>query len=78
VAGGIDDIDLFLVPKTGRVRRRDGDPALLFLFHPVHGRVTIIHASHFMDDTSIKQDALGRRRLTRVDMRDDPNISYIM
>jgi len=53
----------FLRPETRHRSRRDGDAALAFLLHPVGHRVAVIHIADAVDETGVKQDALGGRRL---------------
>ncbi len=81
VAGRIDNIDTVLVellahalPETGRRRGRDGDTALLFLLHPVHDGRTVVHLADLVRYTGVEQDALGRRRLTGIDVGHDADI----
>src|SRR5713101_7643379 len=51
--------------------------ALAILLHPVHGGRAFIHGTNLVGHTRIKQDALGRRRLSRVDVRHDPDIARV-
>src|SRR5699024_10802495 len=41
VAGGVDDVDLVVVPVSGGRGARDRDSAFLLLRHPVHGAGTV-------------------------------------
>src|SRR5690606_33284001 len=63
VTWGIDDVDTVLGellgharPETGRSCGRNGDPALLLLRHPVHGRGAFVGFTELMADTCVKQD----------------------
>jgi hypothetical protein len=89
VARSIDDIDalfltgeklghpLFLVlpPLGGDGGGGDGDSTLTLLLHPIGGRATIVDFADFVNHACIKQDSLGERCLTRVNVRSDPDIS---
>ena len=75
VPGGVDDVDLVVVPEAGGRRGGDGDPALLLLLHPVHGGGAVVHLTDLVADTGVVEDALGRRRLTGVDVRHDADVA---
>ena len=82
MTGRIDDIDAMLIellihtaPKAGRRSRCDRDAAFLFLFHPVHNGGTIVNFTDLVRDTGVKEHALGRRRLTGIDMRHDADVA---
>src|SRR5690606_6937252 len=74
VARGVDDVDTVLAPETGRRSRGDRDTTLTLLRHPVHGGCTFVGFTGLVDTSGVEQDALGRRRLTGVDVRDDPDV----
>ena len=74
VARRIDDVDADVLPGAGGRGGGDGDAALLLLLHPVHGRRTLMHFSDTVRDARIEEDAFGRRRLSGVDVRHDPDI----
>ena len=63
VARRINDIDaVFLVetrPRSSRRRRRDRDPALALLLHPVHHGGAFVHFADLISHTRVEQDALG-------------------
>jgi hypothetical protein len=75
VAGRIDDVDANAVPGAGGRSGGDGDAALLLLLHPVHGRRTFVHFADTVIDARIEEDALGRRRLTGVDVSHDADVA---
>ena len=75
VAGRIDNVDPIVAPLRGRRRRRDGDAALLLLLHPVHRRGALVHLAHLVGAAGVVEDPLGRRRLARVDVGDDPDVA---
>src|ERR1700694_2347177 len=78
VSGCVYDVDRVVAPVGRRRGRRDCDPALLLLDHPVHGRGPFVNLAHLVDAARIKEDPLGRRRLARVDMRHDPDVSDLV
>ena len=63
-------------PEHGSCGARYGDAALAFLGHPVHPGVPVVDLAQLMGKASVEQDTLGRRSLTGVDVRHDPDISY--
>ena len=71
---GVNNIDLVVVPKTGRCRRRDRDAAFLLLLHPVHGGGAVVHLAHPMENSRIKEDALSRCCLSGIDVGANPNV----
>ena len=82
VAGRVDDVDpvlgAFAVlgrPEAGRRGRRDGDPALLLLLHPVHGRGALMDLADLVGLAGVIEDALGGRRLAGVDVRHDADVA---
>jgi len=72
--GRIDNIDAMIMPLTGGSSRCDGDTALAFLLHPIHGGVAIMDLSHPVHTPRVVEDTLGRRRLARVDMGSDADV----
>ncbi len=74
----VDDIDMVSLPVTSGGRGRDRDPALLFLFHPVHGRCSFVHLTDLVRDTSVEQDTFSGSRLTSVDVRDNTDITILI
>jgi hypothetical protein len=74
VPGRIDDVHPIVAPERRRRSRRDRDPALLLLGHPVHRRGALVHLSHLVGAAGVVEDPLGRRRLARVDVGHDPDV----
>ena len=74
VPGRIDDVDAMVAPERRRRRGRDRDAALLLLRHPVHRRGALVHLAHLVGAAGVVEDALGRRRLARVDVGHDPDV----
>src|SRR5712664_2900925 len=79
VAGGINNVDAVFfaeaVPRSGGGGAGDGDAALAFLLHPVHGGGAFVDGTDLVGHTRIEQDALGRRGLAGVDVRHDPDVA---
>ncbi len=75
VPGGVDDVDLVVVPEAGGSGGGDGDPPLLLLLHPVHGGGAVVHLTDLVADTGVIEDALGRRRLAGIDVRHDADVA---
>ena len=75
VTGRVDNVDPVALPVSRRRRGSDGDAAFLLLDHKVHGSGAFVHLPQLVDLASIKQDALGRRRLSRVYMCHDADVS---
>ena len=76
VPGRIDNVDPIVAPLCGRRRRRDGDPPLLLLGHPVHRRGALVHLTHLVGAAGVVEDPLGRRRLAGVDVSHDPDVAH--
>ena len=75
MTGCVNDVDRVAFPLTGGGSRSDGDSALLFLFHPVHGGSAVMNFTDFVVDTGVKKNPLGGCGFARVDMRHDPNVA---
>ena len=87
VAGGVDDLEaVFLavgcaagvLPKAGGGCGGDGHAALLLLDHPVHGGSAVVHLADLMSLARVVEDALGRRRLARVDVGHDADVARVL
>ncbi|CAB4537067.1 unannotated protein [freshwater metagenome] len=75
MAGGVNDVNDVVIPLTGCGSGGDGDSALLFLLHPVHGGCAIVNFTDLVVDTGVKKNALSRGGFARVDMRHDPDVA---
>jgi hypothetical protein len=75
VPGRIDDVDAKIAPERRRRGGRDRDAALLLLLHPVHDGGALVDLAHLVGAPRVVEDALGRRRLARVDVRHDPDVA---
>src|SRR5262249_36490367 len=71
---GVDDVDTDIAPGAGRRGRRDGDPALLLLLHPVHGGRAFMDLTDAVRDPRIEEDALRRGGLAGIDVRHDADV----
>jgi hypothetical protein len=82
VSRGVDDVDAVLGTKArpeGRRRGgRDRDAALLLLLHPVHRRGAFVHLADFVRLAGVVQNALGRSRLTGIDVGHDADIAIVV
>jgi hypothetical protein len=82
VARGVNNVDAVFVKLFGRTRpeggsgsRRDRNPALLLLLHPVHDSSAVVDLTNLVRNTRVEQDTLRRRGFTRVDVRYNPDVS---
>ncbi len=75
MARRIDDVDARILPEAGGSSARDGDTALLLLRHPVHRGVAFMGLADFVVDAGIEENTLGSRRLTRINVRHDADVS---
>jgi hypothetical protein len=70
-----NNIHAVIFPSARRGGRRNGNAALLFLRHPIHGRPALVHFTNLVRFAGIVQDALRRRRLAGVNVRHDSNVA---
>ena len=78
MSGGVNDIDLGVVPEGGGRGGGDGDAALLLLLHPVHGGGTVVDLTDLVRLTGVVEDALGRRRLAGIDVGHDADVANLV
>ena len=78
VAGGVNDVDLVVIPEAGGGSGGDGDAPLLFLFHPVHGGGAVVHLTDLVAHTGVVEDALRGRRLAGIDVRHDADVADLV
>ena len=76
VSGGVNDVDDVVVPQAGGGCRGDRDTALLFLFHPVHGRGAVVNLTDFVVDACVIQDALCCGRFPSINVSHDADVSH--
>ena len=74
MTGRIDDVDAVIAPLGCRRRRGDRDSPLALLRHPVHNGRALVDLTDLIGFAGVIENALGRRRLTRVNMRDDADV----
>ena len=86
VTGGVDDLEavrlaLFgtarVVPEARGGSGGDGNATLLLLDHPVHGGSTVVDLTDLVGLAGVVKNALGRRRLARVDVGHDADVARI-
>jgi hypothetical protein len=68
-------LDRLLRPVTRHRRRSDRDAAFAFLLHPVGDRVAVVHVANLVNEAGVKENALGRGRLARVNVRGDADVA---
>ncbi len=78
VPGRIDNVHPEVAPERRRRSRRDGDPALLLLDHPVHDRGALVDLAHLVRAARVVEDPLRRRGLARVDVGHDPDVAHVV
>ena len=87
VAGRVDDLEAVLLAVVGTAGvlpeargggGRDGHAALLLLHHPVHRRGAVVHLADLVGFARVVEDALGRRRLARVDVGHDADVARVL
>ena len=75
VTWGINDVQLVIVPKTGRRSGLNCDPALLLLFHEVRRRRPFMYLTDFVDFASKFQDSFSCGCFTCIYMSEDADVS---
>ena len=75
VAGGVDNVDLVVVPEAGGGGGGDGDPALGLLLHPVHRGGAVVGLTDLVVDAGVEQDALGDGGLAGIDVGHNADIA---
>ena len=79
VPRSVNQVDLIfvtcVVPVGRRCSGRDSDTTLLLLNHPVHRSRSIVHLTDLVGQTRVEQNTLRRRRLTRIDVRHNTDVT---
>jgi hypothetical protein len=74
MARGVDDVDPVVAPGAGGGGRGDGDAALLFLLHPVHGGGAVVDLSDAVRLAGVEQYPLGGGGLPGIDVGHDADV----
>ena len=72
----VDDVDAMVLPVAGGGGRGDGDAAFLFLDHPVHRGLAVVHFAQAVRHSRVEEDTLRGGGFTGVDVGHKPNIPY--
>src|SRR5581483_11717974 len=75
VAGGVDDVDLHVVPLHGRVLGQDGDALLALEVHRVHDALVDVLVG--AERSRLPEHGVDQRRLTVIDVRDDGDVAQV-
>ncbi|MBA7648297.1 hypothetical protein ES703_56082 [subsurface metagenome] len=71
----IDDIDLSALPETGGGCRSYGNSPFLFLYHPVHYRLTVIDFAYPVALARVIENSFSGCCLARINMGYDTDIA---
>ena len=77
MAGGVDYVDGVAGPLAGDCGGLDGYSALALLDHEVGCGVAVMHVAVLVYLTGVEKYAFGGRRLARIDVGDDSDVSYL-
>ncbi len=75
VAGGVDDVELVVLPEAGGGGGLDGDAALGFLLHEVHGGGAVVNLADLVDLAGELENALGGGRFARIDVGENADVA---
>ena len=75
VQPGLARLGLLLRPVARHGGGGDRDAAFALLLHPVGHRVAVVHVADLVDEAGVKEDALGRGGLARVNVRRDADVT---
>ena len=78
MAGGVDDVDPVFLPVGGGGRGCDCDTPFLFLGHPVHRGIAVIHAAGAVNASGGKEDLFGYCSFSCINMGDKPYITDLL
>ena len=62
------------LPEARRRGRGNRDTTLLLLLHPVHNGGAVMYLTELVRHPGVKQDALGGRGFTGIDVRHDADV----
>ena len=77
VTGGVDDVQPTALPLAGGGGGLDGDAALGLLLHEVHGGLAVMHLTQAVNLAGELENTLGSRRLSRVHVGEDTDVSVV-
>jgi len=75
VARSIDDIDSVPLPKAGRRRRCNRDPAFLLLLHPVHRGGSFVDLANFVRFPRVEKNSFSGGGLPCIDVGNDSDVA---
>ncbi|MEY4242691.1 MAG: hypothetical protein RLZZ245_276 [Verrucomicrobiota bacterium] len=75
VAWGVDDVELVALPEASCGGGLDGDAALGFLFHEVHGGCAIVNFADFVNFAGELENALRGGGFARIDVGENADIA---
>ena len=78
VTGGVDDVDLVVLPEAGGCCGGNGNTSLLLLSHPVHSGSAVVGLTDLVVNTGVEQNALSGGGLTGVDVRHNTDVADLV
>jgi len=78
MAGSVDNINLCILPETACGGGGNGDPAVLFLGHPVHGGLAVIDLADPVTLSCVVQDSFRGSRFSRVYVGDYSYVAHVL
>lgn len=75
VAWGVDDVELVAVPETSSRGGLNGNTALGFLIHEVHGGFAVVNFADFMDFSGEFKNALGGGGFAGVNVGENADVA---
>ena len=75
VAWGVDDVELVILPEASGGGGLDGDAALGFLFHEVHGGCAVVYFADFVDLAGELENAFGGGRFARINVGENADVA---
>ncbi len=75
VARSVDDVELVIFPEAGGGGGLDGDAALGFLFHEVHGRCAIVNFTDLVDLAGELENTFGGGRFARINVGENADVA---
>ena len=80
MTGGVDNVDLVILPFAESCRRCNRDASFAFQFHRIHcgtDAVLALDIVYGVNALGVKQDSLCQRRFARINVRTDSNVSEL-